>query len=90
LKQLAFLAGPRRVWRSGSLSPFAQFLVGVARSTTSLPEGGLSDSTTDWGIAPGAGMDYRLSHHWGARGQARLLFLRGDGPGIRTWAWPSE
>jgi outer membrane protein with beta-barrel domain len=78
LKQLSFLTGPRRVWRSGSLSPFAQVLVGVARATTSVP-GGLSDSTTGWGIAPGGGVDYRLSRHWGARAEARLLFLRGGG-----------
>lgn len=78
LKQLAFLAGPRRVWRSGDLSPFAQVMLGAARSKTSLP-GGLSDSTTGWGLAPGGGVDYRLSRHWAARGQAQLLFLRGRG-----------
>ena len=80
LKQTAVLAGPRRVWRSGKLSPFAQVLAGVARATTTVP-GGLSDSTTGFGIAPGGGLDYRISRHWGARGQARLFLLHGGG----TW-----
>jgi len=80
LTQTALLAGPRKVWHSGRLSPFAQVLAGVARATTTVP-GGLSDSTTGFGLAPGGGLDYRISRHWGARGQARLFLVRGGG----TW-----
>jgi hypothetical protein len=78
LGQTAFLAGLRKFWHSGKLSPFAQVLTGVARSTTTVP-GGLSESTTGWGIAPGGGLDYRISRHWGARAQARLFLLHAGG-----------
>jgi hypothetical protein len=80
LSQLTFLVGPRLAWKGRRLTPFAQILAGGARTTTSIttPQA-LSASSTAWGGALGAGADYRLSHHWAARGQADLLLLHGQG-----------
>ena len=80
LSQLTFLAGPRLAWRGHRLSPFAQVLVGGVRTRTSIttPQA-LSDSTTSWGSAFGAGGDYRLTRSWAARAQADLLVLHGQG-----------
>ena len=81
LKQLTLLAGPRMTWRFGRLRPFAQAMAGASRSTATvaLPSGAFSDSTTGWGLAPGAGADYRLTRRWAIRAQAELLFLRAAG-----------
>jgi outer membrane protein with beta-barrel domain len=80
LSQLTFLAGPRLTWRGQRWSPFAQVLAGGARTGTSIttPQA-LSDSTTSWGGAFGAGADYQLTQRWAARAQADLLLLHGQG-----------
>jgi hypothetical protein len=80
LSQLTFLAGPRLAWSRRTLSPFAQVLVGGARTGTSIPAPqALSGSTTSWGGAFGAGADYRLAPRWAARAQGDLLLLHGQG-----------
>ena len=79
LEQLTFLAGPRMTWRSGRLTPFAQVMAGVSRSTAALPGGAFSDSTTGFGLAPGVGADYRLTGRWAVRGQAELVVLKAAG-----------
>ena len=82
LSQLAFMAGVR--W-SGSpesrLRPFAEGLVGAARTATSVETGGgkVSDADVDWGIALGGGVDYRLNGRWSARGLVQLRLLHGEG-----------
>jgi hypothetical protein len=39
----------------------------------------VSSSDTDWGLALGGGIDYRLRRAWSVRGQGDLLLLRGEG-----------
>jgi hypothetical protein len=49
-----------------------------------LPGGSISDSDTDWGVALGGGVDYRVSGPWAARVKVDLLVLRAEG------AWDSD
>ena len=86
LSQLTFLTGARWIWTKGRLVPFAEGLVGGARTKTSvaLPAGSISDSDTDWGLALGGGLDYRVTGPWAARVQVDLLVLRAEG------AWESD
>jgi hypothetical protein len=80
LNQLTFLIGPRLAWRYRRLGPFVHVLLGGARTQTSVATPvALSESTTEWGGALGAGTDYRLARHWAARVQADLLLLHGQG-----------
>ena len=82
LSQTSFLAGAR--WTSAGprrAAPFVEALLGGVRSKTSVSVPGVSahDTATHWGAALGAGLDYRLSRRWAARGQADLLLLRAAG-----------
>jgi hypothetical protein len=82
LSQLAFLAGVR--WSAptgGRLGPFAEALLGAARTSTSVSTGGgaVSEADVDWGFGLGAGLDYRLGRRWSARVDVQLRFLRGEG-----------
>lgn len=77
LGQTAFMAGVRQPWRWWRIEPFAEGLLGFARSSTSVA--GLSDSTTGWGFAFGGGADYPLSDRWAARGLVQLRLLHGGG-----------
>jgi opacity protein-like surface antigen len=82
LGQLAFLAGLRWSVRPGSrLRPFAEGLVGAARTSTRVETtgGSVSDADLDGGLAFGGGVDYRLSRRWSARGLVQLRLLRGEG-----------
>ena len=79
LSQTALMGGVRGVGSWHRLSPFAEGLVGFAR--TGVSASGLSDSDTDWGLALGGGADYPLSRQWSARGLVQLRFLQGEG----TW-----
>ena len=81
LGQLAFMAGARWTWRLGRLCPFAEGLLGGARTSTSIDVAGasVSDADTDWGLAFGGGADYRLGERWAARGLVHLRLLRGEG-----------
>lgn len=83
LGQLAFMGGARWTWRSGRLSPFAEGLLGAARTSASVDVAGarVSDADTDWGLALGGGADYRLGEgdRWAARALVHLRFLRGEG-----------
>lgn len=81
LSQLGFMAGARWTWRTGRLRPFAEGLLGGARTSTSLDVGGapVSDADTDWGLAFGGGVDYPLGRSWALRGLAHLRLLRGEG-----------
>jgi hypothetical protein len=86
LRQLTFLAGARWVWTRGRLAPFAEALLGGARTKTTVPmaDGEISDSDTDWGGAVGGGLDYRFKDRWGARARLDLLLLRAEG------SWESD
>ncbi len=77
LGQIGFFVGPRWVFKGDRFVPFAQGLLGGVRRTASVAE--VSASDTDWGVALGAGVDYRLRKAWAVRVQADLLLLRGEG-----------
>lgn len=77
LSQLGLFAGARGVWAWHGLSPFAEGLVGFAR--TNVGVSGLSEADTDWGLALGGGLDYPLSPRWAARGLFQLRLLHGQG-----------
>ncbi len=82
LEQLGFMLGAR--WGRGRrLRPFAEGLVGGARTSTSLQGAGfsVSEADTDWGLALGGGADYRLGERWAVRGLFHLRLLHGQG----TW-----
>lgn len=81
LSQLSLMAGARWTWRKHSVSPFAEGLLGVVRSNTTVPSASLSESATDGALAIGGGVDYRLAARWAARGLVQLRFVRGHG----TW-----
>jgi hypothetical protein len=79
LRQVTFMAGLRRVFRDDERwQPFGQVLLGGARSTSKFADV-LSSSQTSGGGALGAGIDYRLSSRWAARGQADYLVLHSSG-----------
>jgi hypothetical protein len=77
LSQLGFFVGPRWVFKGERLVPFAQGLLGGERRTASAA--GVSAGDTDWGVALGGGLDYRLRRSWAVRAQAEVLLLHGDG-----------
>lgn len=61
-----FMVGPRLVSRnSDAFTPWAQVLVGAARSSVDV--GGLSASTTGFSVQPGVGVDYWVAPHKGVR-----------------------
>jgi opacity protein-like surface antigen len=86
LSQLTFLAGARWAWSKSQVTPFAEALIGGARTKTSVALAGasISGSDTDWGAAFGGGVDYRFAGSWAARAQVDLLLLRAEG------AWESD
>lgn len=77
LSQTGLFAGARGVWSWHGLSPFAEGLLGFARTNVSIS--GLSEGDTDWGLALGGGLDYPLSPSWAARGLFQLRLLHGQG-----------
>jgi opacity protein-like surface antigen len=82
LDQLAFMAGVRWSGRTGSrLRPFAEGLLGAARTSTSVETGAgsVSDADVDWGFALGGGLDHRLNGRWSARVDIQLRLLHGEG-----------
>jgi hypothetical protein len=86
LSQLTFLVGARWTWVKGRFVPFAEGLLGGARTKTSvdLSAGSITDTDTDWGPAFGGGLDYRFADRWAARAQIDLLVLRAEG------AWETD
>lgn len=64
-----FMGGARYVRRLDRISPFAQFLVGVARAGGGVDFLGvqISDSVTDFAIQPGGGVDVGLTDRLAAR-----------------------
>jgi len=81
LSQLAFMAGARWTWRAGRLHPFAEGLLGGARTSASLevPGASVNDADTDWGLALGGGADYSLNGRWAVRALVHLRLLSGEG-----------
>jgi len=75
----SFMGGLRFSSRRGaSAVPFFQALAGVARSGIDLPRG--SESSTDFAIQPGIGVDIEASEKLAFRigGDYRLIFSEGD------------
>ena len=82
LSQLAFMGGVRWGARPASrLRPFAEGLVGAARTSTSVDTGAgpVSDADVDWGLAFGGGVDYSLGRRWSARVDLQLRMFHGEG-----------
>jgi hypothetical protein len=82
ISQLAFMGGVRWSARAESrLRPFAEGLLGAARTSTSVETGAgsVSDADVDWGVAFGGGVDYGLSRRWSARVDVQLRLLHGEG-----------
>jgi hypothetical protein len=82
LSQLAFMGGVRWGARPASrLRPFAEGLLGAARTSTSVDAAvvSISEADVDWGLALGGGVDYGLGKRWSARAGLQLRFLRGEG-----------
>ena len=81
LSQLGFMAGARWTWHAWRLRPFAEGLLGGARTSTSLEVAGasVSDADTDWGLALGGGADFPLNDRWAVRALVHLRLLSGEG-----------
>jgi hypothetical protein len=86
LGQIGLMAGVRWSPSSGRLRPFAEGLLGGARTSVSVDVGGtrVSDADSDWGLAFGGGVDYGLGARWGLRGLVHLRLVHGEG------AWDSD
>jgi len=69
--QYEVLFGPRFSVPVGKITPFGEFLVGVAHVSSN----GFSPTNTSWATALGGGLDYRL---------IRLVAVRVEGDYIRT------
>jgi len=79
IDQYNFLAGPRLAYRTGSITPFAHFLIGAARAGTH--DEFFDDTTTDWALATviGGGLDINVSRSLAIRvAQADWLMTRFD------------
>jgi len=59
VKSHTFMVGPKLTYRSGSIAPFAHFLIGAARASTGAYGYSLSD--TALAAAMGGGIDINLS-----------------------------
>jgi hypothetical protein len=75
-----FMGGPRVQWRGRRVAPYAQMLFGVARTSTTfrLPEETLSDARHNFALAPGGGIDVRLSSRAAARVGTSLRLIRSE------------
>ncbi|HEY7925532.1 MAG TPA: outer membrane beta-barrel protein [Vicinamibacteria bacterium] len=79
--QIGLMAGGRWSPLRGRLQPFADGLVGLIRTSTSVEAGDatVSDSDSDWGFALGGGLDFGLSDRWSVRGLLHLRLTQGEG-----------
>jgi opacity protein-like surface antigen len=78
LSQLSLMGGARYgLGDMGGVSPFAEVLLGLDR--TSLSAAGISASDSDLALAVGGGADYALGARWSVRGLAHLRLVRGEG-----------
>jgi hypothetical protein len=86
LGQLGLMAGARWSPSSARLRPFAEGLLGGVRTSVSVDVAGarVSDADSDWGVALGGGVDYRLNGRWSLSGLVHLRLLHGEG------AWDSD
>ena len=71
-----FLFGPKiSFFRGARLSPFAQVLAGFAHSDAAFNS--TSSSFNGFALAPGVGLDWNVTHHFGLRlGQVDYLLTR--------------
>jgi hypothetical protein len=74
------MAGARWTWRTGHFRPFAEGLLGGARTSTSLDVAGasVSDADTDWGL-PSGERGLPAERRWALRALVHLRLLRGEG-----------
>ena len=72
-------------WRTSRLAPFAQFLVGVARmsSTATIGAGEIRVAQTKFMVQPAGGVTIAVGKSWGITSQLgyRRIFLDGDQDG---------
>ena len=83
-----FMGGARFVRRMDRVTPFAQFLVGLARAGGGVDFLGvqISDAVTDFAIQPGGGVDVRVTERLSARVGAdyrRIFSEDADGNELR-------
>jgi hypothetical protein len=81
----SLFAGPRFGFGGGSPRPFVEVLAGVVRSSASITVRGvkISDTSTDFGAAGGAGLDFRLGARWSLRLQGDYVLTSGDGETLK-------
>jgi len=79
--QIGLMAGGRWSPLRSRVRPFAEGLVGLVRTSTSVEaaDATVSDSDSDWGFALGGGLDFGLSDRWSLRGLFHLRMLSGEG-----------
>jgi len=79
--RLFFMGGPRFVYRGGGIAVFAHYLAGGARTRSGITVAGvdIAETTTDFAMAAGGGVDLRVSGRWAVRAQGDYVFV--DAPG---------
>ena len=80
-EQIGLMAGGRWSPLRSRVRPFAEGLVGLVRTSTSVEaaDATVSDSDSDWGFALGGGLDFGLSDRWSLRGLFHLRMTQGEG-----------
>jgi hypothetical protein len=71
-----YTAGPRFVYRTGRIDPFAHFLIGASRAGSN--SFGVEDSDYALAAIIGGGADFKLSRRFAARAQADYVMTRFD------------
>ena len=81
LTRVSLLAGPRWSFGSGSTRPFVQALAGAVRSSVGIEvlDVSISESSTDFGGAAGAGIDIGLGGRWALRLQGDYALVVAEG-----------
>ena len=79
--QIGLMAGGRWSPLRSRVRPFADGLVGLVRTSTSIESGDVTvdDSDSDFGFALGGGVDFGLSERWSVRGLFHLRLISGEG-----------
>jgi hypothetical protein len=75
-----FMGGPRLTWQTSRVNPFAQMLFGLSRLASSVDwtEGTATVAQNDFAMAPGGGVDLRLSERGAIRVGASIRFIRAE------------
>ena len=76
-----FMGGPKLFVRQGAVTPWAQVLVGAATGSgsASVYNVNVSDSSTNFAIQPGGGVDIDVKEMFGVRAGANWRLIRSEG-----------